>query len=302
DFIPGPNTPVGGLEVWNFSVDSSASGDGAGLFPSVTTEGALGAVEASADIYTSLPMPPGPLPPAPFASNNTGSLDGDGLFPFGAPGYGLIEALVGFSGDNLDAVDVDTTVADISGAPVFFSLDSLFADPLGPGNTGSALTNGFVGGDVLVSLGGAIAPYAPAFVLGLDVFGTDSDDLDALAMNDVNGDLVYTPGIDALFFSVRRGSAVIGSPDSIFGAPIEEGDILVDPSFGGGASPFPGIFIAAEWLGLGTVRSGTVGFAPFGDDLNALDITRIPEPSSVILMMIGLVALTGNRRRHSPSS
>ena len=40
-----------------------------------------------------------------------------------------------------------------------------------------------------------------------------------------------------LVFSVRRGSAVIGLPDSIFGLPIEE-DLLVPPI--PVASPFPG--------------------------------------------------------------
>ncbi|MEZ5975726.1 MAG: hypothetical protein R3E96_13060 [Planctomycetota bacterium] len=49
-----------------------------------------------------------------------------------------------------------------------------------------------------------------------------------------------------LLFSVRRGSWVIGQPDSIFGIPIEEGDILTTPlpTAMGGVSPFPGIFIA----------------------------------------------------------
>jgi hypothetical protein len=75
-----------------------------------------------------------------------------------------------------------------------------------------------------------------------------------------------------LMFSVRRGSAVIGKPDSIFGLKIEPGDILVPPR-PGGPSPFPGIWIAAENLGLETERSGAV---PFGDDVDALDRTAKP--------------------------
>ncbi|MDF1836939.1 MAG: hypothetical protein P1V35_03640 [Planctomycetota bacterium] len=39
----------------------------------------------------------------------------------------------------------------------------------------------------------------------------------------------------------------------------------------GGVSPFPGIFYAAERLGLGTIRSGTAMGSNYGDDLNALD-------------------------------
>ena len=116
--------------------------------------------------------------------------------------------------------------------------------------------------------------HAPANVLGLDIaFG--EDDLDALILRE-NGVPGFSPqqslrldgrGTDMLVFSVRRGSAVIGMPDSIFGLPIEEGDLLVPP-IPGGFSPFPGIFIAAESLGLATLRSGS---GNLGADLNAAD-------------------------------
>jgi len=209
-------------------------------------------------------------------------------------------------GDNLDAVDVDTTLADVMG-PIYISLDSAFPDPLeGPGtNTGTAVANGFVGGDVLVtSAGGLPALYAPAPVLGLDVVpgaGPDSDDLDALALFE-SGDGVFTPGVDLIFYSVRRGSAVIGAPDSIFGAPISEGDILVPPAIGG-LSPFPGIWVAAEALGLWTFRSfGASEFGPFSDDLDALDV--VPEPSTVSLLVLGSLCLLGYawRRRRQPAA
>jgi hypothetical protein len=77
---------------------------------------------------------------------------------------------------------------------------------------------------------------------------------------------------DMLLFSVRRGSAIIGTPDSIFGLPISEGDILTTPLAGSG-NPFPGIYIAAENLGLGTSRT-TPGVV--NDDLDALDIGVAP--------------------------
>jgi hypothetical protein len=81
-------------------------------------------------------------------------------------------------------------------------------------------------------------------------------------------------GTDMLLFSVRRGSAVVGMPDSIFGIPIEPGDILTTPLAPamGGVSPFPGILIAAENLGLATKRSMGV---PYGDELDALDTERL---------------------------
>jgi hypothetical protein len=152
-------------------------------------------------------------------------------------------------------------------------------------NTGSAAANGFRGGDVLKVLAGVpgstLMLYAPATTLGLDLHGPiDSDDLDALILRD-NGDAVYQPSLvpydwtlgatDMLVFSVRRGSAVIGVPDSIFGVPIEPGDLLVPPVAGGNGNP--GVFIAAERLGLRTARTHGVAH---GDDLDAADVTTAP--------------------------
>jgi hypothetical protein len=78
-----------------------------------------------------------------------------------------------------------------------------------------------------------------------------------------------------VLFSVRRGSPVVGMPDSIFGIPISEGDILTTPlpTAFGGVSPFPGIFCAAENIGLMARAAGTVH-----DDLNALDTVRSTPP------------------------
>ena len=73
----------------------------------------------------------------------------------------------------LIADDIDTLCADVSG-PIFFSLDSGFADALEafPANSGTAFANGLSGADVLVSVaGGAPTLAVPASALGLDVFG-----------------------------------------------------------------------------------------------------------------------------------
>ena len=280
-----PDIPQGMRQQWMFSVDEFAIGDGAGSGPSVTTEGAAGAREASADIYGSN-----------ATGFNVGLGDGNGgLTPFGAPGHSLSEPnpptllAIPDVGDNLDAVDVDTPPHDVDGGvPVFFSLDSRFPDPLETGaftvpNTGSAAANGFVGGDVLVTLPGVAGPglYAPAPLLGLDAGGEKRgiDDLDALVLWD-NGDLEYEPEMDWLAFSVRRGSGVIGLADSLLGMPIEEGDILIPPAAPGMT---PGILVPAEDLGLATARSGSGASwgLPnpsyeqrdiWGDDLDALDV------------------------------
>jgi hypothetical protein len=278
--------------VW-FSVDEWSAGVPVGAQgPSVATEG--GQVgDASSDIFVDLGLGPGPLPPGPVGVGNAGVFDGDGLPSSSVPSYvypglGLVEPNPpaqgsASAGDDLDAMDIAPGLGFPS-TGYYISLDSSFVDPReGLPNGGSAALQGFSGADVLrVSAPGA-APvvFASAASLGLDqVRGVDSDDLDALVLFE-NGTGSFerslqpydweSGGTDMLLFSVRRGSAVIGRPDSIFGLPIEEGDILTTPlpSALGGLSPFPGIFYAAETLGLRTVRSGS---ALFGDDLDALDI------------------------------
>jgi hypothetical protein len=288
-----PGMPPGS---WWFSVDEWAAGLAGPPAPPpcVVTEGVAGAMEASADVFVEVvPLPPAPVPPfvVPNPANRV-AIDGNGFrgmfppSPFAGPGIGLLEwNLLGpFPplGDDVDALDVDLPPA--LPLTVYFSLDSGFPDPLtGMPNTASAVAHGFVGGDVLVvnpAAGALPVMYAPAWVLGLDRIGPpDSDDLDALILLE-NGIPGYQPPTgpyswiggqtDMLLFSVRRGSAVIGAPDTFFGAPIDAGDILM-PALPGGP-PFPGIFIAAENYGLATIRSG----AMFGDDVDGLDVTETP--------------------------
>jgi hypothetical protein len=267
---------------WYFSVDEWAMGQGFAPPPNVLSEGAVGNLEASADLFFDAGVGPGPWCIAPAGMGNVAFIDGDGFFPFGAVGLGLIEPNpfgpgVPDAGTNLDAVDIDTPNLAPPVFPVFISLDSPFPDLLeGFANSGSAFVNGFgVGGDIFMIPAPGAPPvlWAPAPLLGLDLFGPDTDDLDALVIVE-NGTGVFEPSVapydwltgatDMVMFSVRRGSAVIGVVDGICGLPIEEGDILV-PTTAVGAPP--NIWIPAEALGLATVRSG---FA-VADDLDALD-------------------------------
>jgi hypothetical protein len=289
----------------------------------VTTEGVntalIGGPQAAGDIYAST-QAPGPF--LPYAGVNSGLFDGDGGFtPFAAPGLNLREPAVPTqnqidSGDNLDAWDLDQAPPPgVFGTvwlnPVYFSLDSAYQDPLEigqPYNSGTAVANGFVGGDVLITTnpGGPPALWASAASLGLDQSGPDHDDLDALVLAE-NGDGAYTPptapyswiggATDMLLFSVRRGSAVIGQLDSLLNLPIEEGDILM-PATSPGA--LPGIFVPAEALGLLTVRTNGIAALPYGfaDDMDGLDVQQvIPEPASCVLMALGLAATFARRRR-----
>jgi hypothetical protein len=140
----------------------------------------------------------------------------------------------------------------------------------------------YLPGAIMLGGPGFFAPvvYAPPAVLGLDMAGPGTDNLDALAIFE-NGAVGYQPsagpfgwfaGGDMVLFSVSGTSAVVGAPDSIFGIPIQPGDVLIPP-VPGGLTPFPGIFIAAENLGLTTVRMGPI--AVFPDDLDALDVLRL---------------------------
>ena len=271
-------------EIW-FSVDALAVGIPS-FPPDVSTESPCS--DSAADLYsTVVGAPPGPLAPFAGVLGHTAVVDGDGmagLCPTAYPGIGLIEPSLPVlppTGDNLDAVEIGpATAPGGTGFPpigVYFSLDGVLTHPAtGIPSSGSAAAHGFFGADVLHSAtpGGPPVLFAAAPMLGLNISGA-LDDLDALALFE-NGSGVFEPSLtpydwltgstDMLLFSVRAGSPVIGLPDSIFGLPISEGDILTTPMVGG-FSPLPGIFIAAENLGLVTTRS----FGIPNDDLNALD-------------------------------
>jgi hypothetical protein len=265
-----------------FSVDTNSVGYPFGVanVRSVQSEAICGDADGSA--FVDMDLPGLPLPVGAAARRNAELLDGNGLVSCNGVterGFGVIEP-----GDDVDALDL--------GVPrhfVLFSLDAGFPDPCGGANLGSAVANGFAPGAILVSLlnGMPANVWATPGSLGLDFGGFATDDLDALAVWD-NGNHVFdhgdTPlgwlngGADMVLFSVRRGSWVIGRPDCLGGAPIAEGDVLIPP-VAGGMSPFPGILIPAEQLGLSTVRSGTGSFCGaflHGDDLDALD--TLPRP------------------------
>ena len=270
-----------------FSVEERAVGhQGSVLVPSVRSEGGQGAVhDIAADVFVSLILPPGPVPPGGAPPENVGVIDGNGLVSASGAKYrgvGLVEpnppTLPPDAGDNLDALALGALPPP--NGRVYYSLDACFPDPAGFPNSCSAQLAGLLPGAVIrKDLAGGTTIFALPSQLGLDLAGPGLDDLDALILWE-NGNGVYDPALapydwidgssDMLLFSVRRGSQVIGLSDHLLGIPIMPGDLLLPPPpappgmslLGPGR---PGIFIAAEALGLSTTRSG----ATVADELDA---------------------------------
>jgi len=244
-----------------FSVDFQSPTSAGGLPDSFT-----GTAIGPADLLTVVSSPAvvtGPNPPAPSPLQLPGTEIGG---PPGAPGLvpGGLGIGPGAAGNppELDALSYGRD----DGTQLAFSVDEFAA---------------------VAFPAGAPALAIPAATLGLDLLGAGSDDLDALVFDDADGSLGYSPG-DTVYFSVRRGSAVIGSPDSAFGVPIEEGDVLGPPAVAGG---FPALFVPAESLGLATSRTDGVAI---GDELDALDL---PEPGALLQLAAGGLLIAGLARR-----
>lgn len=260
-----------------FSVDEYAIGRQM-PGPSIFSEAPVG--DICADIITTFGMPVMPVTPSQ-AGSHVSMVDGNGLFSLGAaggfvaPGLGVVEPNIPDTGlpngpfDNgshVDALDFGP-VSNPTKESIWFSVDAGFFDPrAGVPNSDTSGAQGVSGADVLERQpSGALRIYAKAAELGLDGAGPDTDDLDVLILfeNGIDGfqpsikpfDWLPAGGTDMLLFSVRRGSAVIGRLDSIQGLPICEGDLL-GPAPPGLTHQNPGIYIAAESMGLSTSRSG----------------------------------------------
>ena len=283
------------LHAIHFSVDRHAEGITASfLQQGVWTEAVLH--DHGADVMASN-WPGAPDPAAPMAiGHNFISIDGNGVAASGGlgaerPGSGLVEPNepstgwpmnVHDRGDELDALDLGTPREQTQGR-FYFSVQGGGIDVLDPVGTppvpNTAGLEKVSASDVLMGRPGAPHRlYARGRALGLD---PQRDDIDALIIGE-NGQPGYQmppgpfqwagPAYDMVIFSVRRGSSIIGIPDSALGLPITEGDLLTAPGPMGGP---PAIVVTAESLGLRADRGGAPGAS---DDLDAATVDEYDFP------------------------
>jgi hypothetical protein len=283
--VTGPALGFGGLEVdalsldlWGgttpfglplailFSVDPLAVGAACGA---VNREAALD--EAAGDVFEAIthhypivpppfaqPMPGGPPSRPPFGpGKNLLSppvlLCPSGIFPAESGGdhrnLSLVPTPPGPApiADNLDALDCYHAITP----DVYTSLT---------GATGLPMPPGFLPADIIISFPLGTFVYAPAPVMGLDINGPGTDDIDALVVFEMDG-LFERPrrGVDFALFSLRAGSATLGATGM---AP---GDVFIT-DFSGGFD----IFAYAVELGL----------AP-ADDLDGLTL-GLPQAPPIV--------------------
>jgi hypothetical protein len=202
--------------------------------------------------------------------------------------------------DDMDALELtpfDTTLDKIHDTPIYFSLD-----PFSPGLFGSPA-------DILVS-----PPTLPGYTIfaGATLLGLGAgDDVDALAVWDIAGNLAPDPG-DYALFSLTPSSPTLFGPDAMPGFALVDDDgingvdDLGEVGLGDDSSPadiFVTDFSSTFKLFL---AAGSIGMLP-NDNVDAIDVELllqqpldnvvIPEPASCILLGLGGVLLFALRRR-----
>ena len=281
----------------SFSVDRVSLGTAASA---VAARAA--AFQQPADIYTTtdLYVDPssfaGTLGAGPYAGVLAAPLGGaasNTLTVNGVAGLGLIAPaapIVAGSHDNVDGFDF--SFVDVAPADGLFDLDSYFTV-----NPDDAVGLGFSSADIFDVAAGAasnpLAAYALAGGMGLDSSGAGTDSIDALVVFDNNliggggfGGPGAEAGIDYALFSLSPGSASLGA------LGLSASDVFF--------TDFSGAFA----LYAGSASVGLVplaGAAPFGgdDNIDALELEQVPEPSTQLLLGAGLAILTALRRRRS---
>lgn len=243
---------------------SVGRGGGAGVAGSaVAAQAAVGTgPESSSDIFSST-----------LGGTNTLVADGNGLNPVPTITLGLREIPAPPMYPSAPVSDVDGLDMRPSPGPgigIFWSVD--LSTIVAPGSVyaGTAPSDIWFSPQVP---GYSVFPavYTPGSGLGL----VAGDDVDALVVVD-DGAAGFSFLTDTIYYSLTPGSPTL----TTLGA--SAADILVV----GGGTATPSVLATAASLGLLT-----------SDNLNALDFLPIPEPTSLALACLGLMALVGARVR-----
>ena len=294
------NQPVIRLE---FSVDRLTTG-----LPGSASLSESGFSQQSSDIYSTTVLfpnpaglvglvPPGPpvvLPSAGAGGSNVLAIDEStfglttiaGVVPPGVPAGPILTA----THDNINAFDSRSQIPDPFGPPPagVYTTHSYFAI-----TPDEAAFLGASAADIFDTAAGATGtvpiPYAPAGTMGLDLFGPNTDSIDALIVFDAGiiGGLANTgPGAEPLrdfaLFSLAPGST------SLTAYGLSAGDIFF--------TDFAGSFgIYAFGTDIGLLPDPGGGF-PFQNQSNVDALTIVPEPSSLALIALGIGVLARRRR------
>lgn len=241
----------------------------------------------------------GPLPSAGAVGGNTLIVDESALTltAMGTPGVlvgpsvGAVPIVAG-THDNVDSFEwnaFDTDGDKINDNWMYFSVNPDEAAI----NIATGAAPAISAADIFDIMPGGVMgnlrnfPFATAASMGLDGFGQNTDDIDALVMYDLgmlggpywgSGSQGAEPGIDYALFSLSHGSASLNMYQ------LSEADIFLTNFTGSFA-----LYAGAADLGL----IGGPGEYP-GDNVDALEI--IPEPTTIALLGLGGLALLRKRR------
>ncbi len=169
--------------------------------------------------------------------------------------------------DNLDALsfeEFDLTGDQWQDRPVYFSLDSL---------SPTLVAGGFSAADILSSPsgGGVIGVFATALQMGLQL----NDDLDALALLDLNSDGIVALGTDMALFSLAPGSPTLA---------------------GLGASPADLFLTTFNGTSFVRYSAASLGLQAATDNVDALEV-QVPEPATLGLLLLGGLTVFRRRRK-----
>jgi len=174
-----------------------------------------------------------------------------------------------FNWENFGPVDLSGKVVNQT-SNIYFSIN--------PDEAAGAV--GASAADIYVQTPAGWALFSAAGNLGLDLFGLNTDDVDALIMWDKGIEGELNPGVDYALFSLSPGSASLGNWN------LSAADVFF--------TDFTGVFATyATAADLGLIGVGGSGLGD--DNVDALEI--VPEPLTMLGVFLGVSGLAGYLKR-----